>query len=177
MDALCSKVDAFKLLDLFKNKFEVAETQLMLTEAEIQAREEWNESRKTFIEDNESSLYNGGIPRIFDSIEKFLSSVIVPPLFTVSSASPRSKHDKKRMISYYPLEIKPWTAFTSIVKNAEIAQLDANNNATRATKIFNALTRSAHWLGYVKNEQQEKSFLDQCLWQQCIQAGLMCDRN
>jgi hypothetical protein len=93
MDALCNKVDAFKLLDLFKIKFEVPKTQLTLTGAEIQAREKWNELRNSFIKDNKSSVYAGGIT--FESVENFLSSVIVPPLFTVVAASARSKHDEK----------------------------------------------------------------------------------
>jgi hypothetical protein len=127
MDALCNKVDAFKLLDVFKNKFEVPKTLITLTTEEIRARKEWNEARKSFIKDNESSLYtyNGEIPHTFDSIQRFLSFVIVPPLFTVSDASARSKYDEIRKHGYYcPLEIKPWTAFTSIVEK-EIAQLDA----------------------------------------------------
>jgi hypothetical protein len=176
MDALCDKVDAFKSLDLFKNKFEVLQTRLTLIAAEITAREKWNEARDSFIKDNKFSLHNE-IPQTFDSIEKFLKSVIVPPLFTVSAASARSKHDERRKHRYYPLEIKPWTAFTSIVLKAEIAQLDANNHATGERDFYNVLKGSAIRLGNVKNEQQEESFLDLCLWQPCIKAGLMCDRD
>jgi len=168
MESLIEQVDGFKSLDLFAQAFLVSKTRLELTEEEIKARVEWNKERRNFIAGNKAALLSGGASEV-TSVEEFLSSAIIPPCFSATMASKRSKHDEERKRRNYPLTLEQWTAFT----------LAAFSSTTITTQelLFNPLTKSAQCRLQVANEAQEEVFLHDYIWQPCIDAGLMCNRD
>ena len=103
-----SDLDEFKSLSLFDTDFDVAEDEVELTKAEIEARLSWNDIRKSFIRNHDD---------VFDtekkcwSQENFLKSVILPPSFQAKKVSARSRNAKPRSKRYYPLKVYPWEDF------------------------------------------------------------------
>jgi hypothetical protein len=169
MNALIDQVDGFKSLGLFANVvFEVPKSLLTLTPPETEARREWNERRRIFIDENEPFLLDGGVPLKVASLDDFLSSAIIPPRFSETFVSSRSKYDEKRKKRLYPRELKEWTAFTSIYFSP--------TTTTLPVRVFNPLRKSGQWEIIVANEKEEEIFLREFVWLPCVQAGLMCDR-
>jgi len=161
-------LDEFNSLDVFKRDFAVNKTRTKLTEEEKKARKEWNEKRQEFA-DKYLLEYQQGLLLLFD---QWLTSYILPPLLADGDlASSRSKYTEPNKKRNYPLEIDSWTEFSSFIVNKRV------ESYSPTPPLSNPLGRSILYSGKLRNETQEQSFLEQCVWEQLIAAGLMHGRS
>ena len=100
---------------LFSTDFDLSADQLTLTQAEIEARKEWNERRNTLAE--HIAALEKSLPRE-DTARKLSECTMLPPQFATTYAEERSQHDEAHSKRYYPPSLHDYNEeFESIVKN------------------------------------------------------------
>jgi hypothetical protein len=172
MEDLIGPIEQFKSLDIFNKDFFVSEKQTKLTSDEIQARNEWNKKRNTFVSACRKAKLDREIGE--DNFQAFLSSFILPPRFGIITVSTRSKYNEPRKSKHYPHAIEAWPEFSG-----SIVGKDIKNTFIRkpGAYMLNPLESSAMYRIEVENDAHEEAFLHLFLWNPLSEAGLMLSRS
>jgi hypothetical protein len=151
-------------MEVFSGELKVDKREIMLTKAEIEARETWNAKR-----DELSSEIRSRAAPSCTTAGDLLKSSILPMKLSTGNASARSKWNEKRRKRLYPPTLEEWTGVQEDMEipfgNAEVIL-----KKPPADPLWDSAEKSTRASG----EIDEQTFLRQYLWEKLLYAGLSC---